>query len=51
MIAFRCGSTTEIIEDGATGFLVETLEQAVAAAGRAPMLDREAVRARFELRF
>ena len=51
VIAFRCGSTTEVIEDGATGFLVDTLEQAVAAAGRASTLDREAVRARFELRF
>ena len=51
VVAFRCGSTTEIIEDGATGFLVDTLEQAVAAAGRATRLDREAIRARFELRF
>lgn len=51
VVAFRCGSTTEIIEDGATGFLVDTLEQAVVAADRAPMLDREAVRACFELRF
>ncbi|WP_396592744.1 glycosyltransferase family 4 protein [Brevundimonas sp. R86498] len=51
VVAFRCGSTSEIIEDGATGFLVDTLEQAVAAADRATLLDREAVRARFELRF
>src|SRR5690606_26301982 len=51
VVAFRCGSTPEIIEDGATGFLVDTLEQAVAAADRALMLDREIVRARFELRF
>ncbi|WP_420469845.1 glycosyltransferase family 4 protein [Brevundimonas sp. FT23042] len=51
VVAFRCGSTPEIIEDGETGFLVETLEQAVAAAGRAALLDREAIRARFELRF
>ncbi|WP_298158329.1 glycosyltransferase family 4 protein [Brevundimonas sp.] len=51
VVAFRCGSTTEVIEDGATGFLVDTLEQAVAAADRAALLDREAVRARFELRF
>ena len=51
VVAFRCGSTTEVIEDGATGFLVDTLEQAVAATDRAIMLDREAVRARFELRF
>jgi len=51
VIAFRCGSTVEIIEDGATGFLVDTMEQAMAATARAGMLDREAIRARFELRF
>lgn len=51
VIAFRCGSTPEVIEDGATGFLVDTLEQAVAAASRASTLDREAIRARFDLRF
>ncbi|RZJ46636.1 MAG: glycosyltransferase family 4 protein [Brevundimonas sp.] len=51
VVAFRCGSTSEIIEDGETGFLVETMEQAVAAASRAHLLDREAIRARFELRF
>lgn len=51
VVAFRCGSTSEIIEDGATGYLVETIEQAIAAAGRAHLLDREAIRARFELRF
>ena len=51
VVAFRCGSTPEVIEDGATGFLVDTLEQAVAAADRAHLLDREAIRARYELRF
>lgn len=51
VVAFRCGSAPEVIEDGATGFLVDSLDEAVAAAGRAPDLDREAVRARFELRF
>jgi len=51
VVAFRCGSTAEIVEDGATGFLVDTLEQAVAATDRAALLDREAIRARFELRF
>ncbi|MNV78352.1 hypothetical protein D3C71_1718360 [compost metagenome] len=50
-MAFRCGSTPEIIEDGATGFLVDTMEQAVAAAAKAHELDREAIRARFDLRF
>ena len=51
VVAFRRGSTAEIVEDGATGFLVESLEQAVAAAAGAHLLDREAIRARFDLRF
>jgi glycosyltransferase involved in cell wall biosynthesis len=51
VVAFRCGSAPEVVEDGATGFLVDTVEQAIAAAGRAHLLDREAIRARFELRF
>lgn len=51
VIAFRCGSTTEVIEDGATGFLVDTMDEAVEAAGRAHRLDRKAVRDRFEQRF
>lgn len=51
VVAFSCGSTTEIIEDGTTGFLVDTIEQAVAATERARLLDRAAIRARFELRF
>ena len=51
VVAFRCGSTPEVIEDGETGFLVDTLEQALAAAGRAHLLDRHAIRARFDLRF
>jgi glycosyltransferase involved in cell wall biosynthesis len=51
VVAFECGSAAEIIEDGATGFLVDTVEQAVEAASRIHLLDREAVRARFDLRF
>ena len=51
VVAFRCGSTPEVIEDGATGFLVDTMEQAIAAADRVHLLDRAAVRDRFELRF
>ncbi|MBB5746794.1 glycosyltransferase family 4 protein [Brevundimonas variabilis] len=51
VIAFKCGSTTEIIEDGTTGFLVDTMDAAVEAAGRAHLLDRSAIRDRFEQRF
>lgn len=51
VIAFKCGSTTEVIEDGTTGFLVDTMDEAVEAAGRAHLLDRTAIRDRFEQRF
>ena len=30
VVAFRCGSAPEIVEDGETGYLVDTVEQAVA---------------------
>ena len=51
VVAFRCGSTPEVIEDGATGFLVDNIDQAVEAANWATGLDRTRIRARFELRF
>jgi glycosyltransferase involved in cell wall biosynthesis len=51
VIAWRNGSTTEVIEPGETGFLVNSLEEAVAALPSALALDRAAIRTRFELRF
>lgn len=51
VIAFNCGSVPEIIEDGLTGFVVETVEQAAAAAGRLHLLFRPSIRLRFEERF
>ncbi|MCX7383442.1 MAG: glycosyltransferase family 4 protein [Alphaproteobacteria bacterium] len=51
VIAFRKGSVSEVIEDGCTGFIVETVDEAVAACGRLADLDRAAVRARFEGRW
>ncbi|HUH24939.1 MAG TPA: glycosyltransferase family 4 protein, partial [Brevundimonas sp.] len=51
VVAFRCGSTREIVEDGVTGFLVDTVAEAVAAAALAPRLGRAAIRAQFDLRF
>ena len=51
VVAFRCGSTPEIVEYGKTGFLVDTVEEAVTVAGQASLLDRKIVRAQFELRF
>jgi glycosyltransferase involved in cell wall biosynthesis len=51
VVAIRGGSVDEIIEDGITGFVVETLEDAIASAQRAHTLDRRACRASFERRF
>jgi glycosyltransferase involved in cell wall biosynthesis len=51
VIAFRRGSVPEIVEDGVSGFIVETVEEAVAAVQRLAELDRSKVRAAFERRF
>src|SRR5438445_4118256 len=51
VIAFRRGSMPELIDDGTTGFLVDTTEQAVAAVGPAGGVDRQAIRARAVARF
>jgi len=44
VIAFRRGSMPELIDEGRTGFLVGTTEQAVAAVGLARHVDRQAIR-------
>jgi glycosyltransferase involved in cell wall biosynthesis len=51
VVAWRCGSTPEIIEPGLTGFLVDSDAEADAAVLKARGLDRANVRRRFELRF
>jgi glycosyltransferase involved in cell wall biosynthesis len=51
VIAFRRGSVPEILEDGTSGFIVDTIGQAVVAAEQAANLDRASVRATFERRF
>jgi glycosyltransferase involved in cell wall biosynthesis len=45
VIAFNRGSMPELIVDGVTGFLVDTVEQAVAAVARLGEIDRAACRA------
>ena len=50
-IAFRCGSVPEIMVDGVTGFVVDNMEEAIAAVRRARALDRAACRSSFEQRF
>ena len=51
VIAFNSGSVPEIMEDGLTGFVVEDVEQAVAAVGQLDRLFRPSIRSRFEERF
>ena len=51
VIAFRGGSVDEIIEHGKTGFVVDDLDEAAAAASHVETLDRCACRASFERRF
>lgn len=51
VIAFRRGSVPEVLEDGLTGFIVDGVEEAVAAVHRLDRLDRRAIRRRFEERF
>jgi glycosyltransferase involved in cell wall biosynthesis len=51
VIAWNNGSVKEIVEHGVTGFIVDSMEGAVAAVRQAERLDRRAVRAAFEKRF
>ncbi len=51
VIASARGSMPEIVRDGESGFLVENLDEAVAAVRRVERLDRAAVRASVEQRF
>jgi glycosyltransferase involved in cell wall biosynthesis len=51
VIAFEAGSVPEVIDDGVTGFIVHSEDEAVAALGRLNELDRTQVRATFDRRF
>jgi len=51
VIAWRCGSVPEVVDEGVSGFIVESIDQAVEAVQRAAKLDRRRVREQFERRF
>ena len=51
VIAWNCGSVPEVIEDGLTGIVVRSDDEALAAVGRVASLDRGKVRKAFDLRF
>ena len=51
VIALNCGSVPEIMDDGLTGFVVDTVDEAVTAVARLNRLFRPSIRSRFEERF
>lgn len=51
VIAWRQGSVPEIIQDGVSGFIVDSIDMAVAAVESVKTLDRALVRHYFESRF
>ena len=51
VLAFRCGSIPEVIDDGVTGKVVDSEEDANTALSEILSYDRRAVRQRFEERF
>lgn len=51
VIAFNCGSVPEVIDPGLSGFIVNDIDEAVAAVGKIHTLDRARVRATFDRRF
>jgi glycosyltransferase involved in cell wall biosynthesis len=51
VVAFRGGSVDEIIEPGRSGFIVETMEDAIEATRQIGTIDRRACRRCYEQRF
>lgn len=51
VVAYRSGSVPEVIDDGLTGFVVGSIDEAVRAVERTAHLSRAAIRQRFEARF
>jgi glycosyltransferase involved in cell wall biosynthesis len=50
-IAFNCGSVKEVMQEGLTGFIVEDIDQAVAAVEEIATIERTACRNVFEKRY
>lgn len=51
VVAFRNGSVEEIIDNGASGFIVDSIDEAVTCIGRLNEIDRRYIREIFEKRF
>jgi len=51
VLAFRHGSVSEVVDDGVTGYVVDSVEEAICKIGSLLALDRARVRRRFEQRY
>jgi glycosyltransferase involved in cell wall biosynthesis len=51
VIAYPMGSVPEVIDDGITGYIVDSLDAAAKAVGRIDALDRRTIRRIFQQRF
>jgi glycosyltransferase involved in cell wall biosynthesis len=51
VIAWDCGSVREVVQHGVTGFIVRSIQEAIAAVSNLGAIDRRRVRAEFERRF
>ena len=51
IVAFRSGSVPEVIDNGVSGFVVDSVDDAVSAVSRLSEIDRNSVREAFEIRF
>lgn len=51
VIAFNCGSVPEVVDDGQTGFIVNSIEEALIVIKSLPSFDRRRCRQVFEQRF
>jgi glycosyltransferase involved in cell wall biosynthesis len=51
VIGFRRGSVPEVVKHGVTGFIVQTVEEAIGAVNKISSIDRAQVRTTFERRF
>ena len=51
VIAYRCGSIPEVVDEGVTGFIVDSQEEAIKAVEKLLIINREGCRKTFEQRF
>ena len=51
IIAYRCGSVPELIQEGITGYIVDDVDGALQALGKVSSFDRRRCRRVFEERF